>query len=678
MANDDGRKKKKKKRSSRRGNRSEDALDEEAPLPIDRGEAEFAGSATFNADNAPVVVPDDEEPLVDAAPLQPSLVPVDDDDAIPAPIAEPDAAGGAVPGEGGFTDDGLAVATAIDAGAEDEFIYAAIEYDPDSKPPLYKNRRFRVYTCLALMVVVAVVAVVVVYVTKSAKGTEVTEVEQLWEGDPSVSPTAAPTTNREASGIKEQVEAGILQRGANFTGMDRRDPRYMALEWILHADQLQLDSDDVNLYQRYVLALLAFSMDSLAWYKCGDHRVYGNETEEFAQEDCQIQNEATGQIEQHKVWLSSTDECEWYGVICSQDHVVRGVELMGNSLIGEIPPEISQLRFLQYLALNGNCLYGTLPPEFGKMPNLLSLELHGNGLSGDIPVEIFDASKLQLLNVAMQFGWSTECQRSDGTYADTLYRMADPYAGEYNYGLSGMVLGPNVSSWASMKGLHIFDNSFYGWMDEEIGNLKYLVFLRAANNYFSEWLPHGMGKLKKLRELYISKNNFREYIPWSIEGMEDLEDIRVNENALTGTIPPELYSLKKLKYLWLQDTVHNVNNVSVIDSTVGFNGTISEDIGKLKKLTQLLINNNPIGGTMPTEIGRCENLAVLHIHKTNIKGKSPNELCALRDKNLNNDNGRGVFYSDCRPDNRTNDPYFACHCCSDCCDHTTKVCIADD
>ena len=48
---------------------------------------------------------------------------------------------------------GLAVATAIDPDEEEAYIYNAIEYDPDAKPPLHKNRRFRVYSYLALLLI---------------------------------------------------------------------------------------------------------------------------------------------------------------------------------------------------------------------------------------------------------------------------------------------------------------------------------------------------------------------------------------------------------------------------------------------------------------------------------------------------------------------------------------------
>ena len=277
---------------------------------------------------------DDEEAQVFDAngdETQPTVTLVQEDDgynedAIPSPIQEPE-----LNNNGGeqqeFTEEGLAVAMAVDTAMEDEFIYSAIEYDPDSKPPLHKNRRFRVYTCLALSIVIAVVVVVVVYITKSAKEPEINEQYTNIEDYPTVSPTSSPTTNREASGIKEQIEAGVLQRSVNFTSLEKSDPRYLALDWILHYDNLQLESDDKNLYQRYVLALLAFTLDSTAWFACGEHRTFGNETLNFSNEDCEVTNVATGQIENHKVWLSSTEECDWYGVICSSDEVVRGVEL---------------------------------------------------------------------------------------------------------------------------------------------------------------------------------------------------------------------------------------------------------------------------------------------------------------------------------------------------------------
>mmetsp|Transcript_29042 Transcript_29042/g.41062 ORF Transcript_29042/g.41062 Transcript_29042/m.41062 type:complete len:404 (-) Transcript_29042:234-1445(-) len=61
-----------------------------------------------------------------------------------------------VNGGTGFIDDNLAVAVAISQEEDDAFIPAAIEYDPDSKPPLYKNRRFRFYFLLAVFFLITI------------------------------------------------------------------------------------------------------------------------------------------------------------------------------------------------------------------------------------------------------------------------------------------------------------------------------------------------------------------------------------------------------------------------------------------------------------------------------------------------------------------------------------------
>ena len=54
---------------------------------------------------------------------------------------------------------------------------------------------------------------------------------------------------------------------------------------------------------------------------------------------------------------------------------------------------------------------------------------------------------------------------------NTLFAKGDQANG-YNWGLSGQVLESNVTKWASMKGLHLFDNSFSGTISDEMGNLK--------------------------------------------------------------------------------------------------------------------------------------------------------------------------------------------------------------
>lgn len=230
---------------------------------------------------------------------------------------------------------GLAVATAVARDDEPDYVYAAIEYDPDAKPPLHKNRRFRAYTYLALVLIVVVVALVVVYITSVSKKAQEKDTVIFLTSSPTPKASAAPTTQREAEGIIEQLQKGVLLRNENFESMVANDPRRLALDWILNKDELRLISDSINLYQRYGLAVLAYSMDSKAWTVCG------NPGENFTKSSCSVYSKAMNQSLDFGVWLSGVSECNWYGVTCSSDGIVRGVELISNNLVGVLPHELT-------------------------------------------------------------------------------------------------------------------------------------------------------------------------------------------------------------------------------------------------------------------------------------------------------------------------------------------------
>lgn len=131
--------------------------------------------------------------------------------------------------------------------------------------------------------------------------------------------TNSPTKSRDVLEIKEQIENTVLQPNASFDGMDENDPRVLALDWILYKDQKQLEFDDNNLSQRYTLALMAFSLDSFAWFVCG------NPGENYAESECVV-NYWDGTTESFGTWLSSATECSWFGVTCSNDGIARAIE----------------------------------------------------------------------------------------------------------------------------------------------------------------------------------------------------------------------------------------------------------------------------------------------------------------------------------------------------------------
>lgn len=107
-----------------------------------------------------------------------------------------------------------------------------------------------------------------------------------------------------AGNITQKLETVALLRNATFSNMDTDDPRYLALDWLLNDDEMNLDSSAKNLNQRYTLALLAFSLGSRNW---------NYEIDETARSDA---------IGENNTWLSSDDECSWYNVTCADGKVV--------------------------------------------------------------------------------------------------------------------------------------------------------------------------------------------------------------------------------------------------------------------------------------------------------------------------------------------------------------------
>ena len=96
-------------------------------------------------------------------------------------------------------------------------------------------------------------------------------------------------------------------------------------------------------------------------------------------------------------WKTDKPLDEWHGVSTSVDGRVDTLDLRGNFLTGEIPPELGDLSNLEELDLSHSQLTGEIPPELGRLSNLHSLFLSGNALTGEIPPELGSLSNLEEL-----------------------------------------------------------------------------------------------------------------------------------------------------------------------------------------------------------------------------------------------------------------------------------------
>ena len=205
-----------------------------------------------------------------------------------------------------FVDDDCAIAVAVDDSYYDnqDYYHHAIEYNPDAKPPIIKNRRFQLYMILAILLLMA--ASIGLAVPLALSNSSVSTYSDA--------PTAAPSSAVEGK-YREQFIAVV---GSKVNEDDT--PHDRAANWIIFEDPQRLTPVSDNLIQRYLLALFYFMTsenEASPWKSCG--RPLDN------QDSCQYERftrESDDSItfipEPATRWLSSQHECEWVGIMCDE------------------------------------------------------------------------------------------------------------------------------------------------------------------------------------------------------------------------------------------------------------------------------------------------------------------------------------------------------------------------
>ncbi|GFP86704.1 phytosulfokine receptor 1 [Phtheirospermum japonicum] len=79
---------------------------------------------------------------------------------------------------------------------------------------------------------------------------------------------------------------------------------------------------------------------------------------------------------------------------------VINLDLSSNHLVGDIPPELTNLTGLIGFNLSHNHLGGKIPRKIGDMKSLESLDLSSNNLSGTIPESLSKLTSLSHLNLS--------------------------------------------------------------------------------------------------------------------------------------------------------------------------------------------------------------------------------------------------------------------------------------
>jgi internalin A len=226
----------------------------------------------------------------------------------------------------------------------------------------------------------------------------------------------------------------------------------------------------------------------------------------------------------------------------------RTLDLSSRGL-DQLPPEIGELKKLQWLNLNGNRLTD-LPEEVTKLANLEGLGLEGNQLS-TLPTGLGKLVNLREL-------------RLEGN------RLS--------------ILPPEIARLTKLQAL-ILDGNRLTCLPPQFRRLTNLRELALNGNRLGG-LPSEVTALTGLRTLGLSENQVSQ-LPPEIGGLTNLQTLGLNRNRLTG-LPPEIGRLTNLQRLGLED-----NRLS----------SLPPEVGQLIELRELRLNGNVLVG-LPRELAK--------------------------------------------------------------------------
>jgi Leucine-rich repeat (LRR) protein len=196
------------------------------------------------------------------------------------------------------------------------------------------------------------------------------------------------------------------------------------------------------------------------------------------------------------------------------------------------------------------------------------------------------------------------------------------------------VLPDEIGRLSDLNCLYLWKNRLHN-LPSGIGKLTNLSKLGLEGNFLTD-LPDEIFNLTNLTQLNLL-NNKLTFLSSKIEKLNKLEYLAIGNQDSLLSVPAEIFTLKKLKYLYLfsilsdnfSKEIGNLTDLTVLNLSDNKLKSLPVEIGKLTKLTTLCIFNTEIQ-SIPAEIGKLTKLTKLYLVNNEIQN-IPVEIGKLTD-----------------------------------------------
>lgn len=355
-------------------------------------------------------------------------------------------------------------------------------------------------------------------------------------------------------------------------------------------------------------------------------------------------------------WNQQNSICNFTGVVCGANQVVKEINLSQKNLSGTLPfDSICSLESLEKISLGSNFLYGSISDHLKNCTRLQYLDLGVNSFSGRFP-DFSSLTQLRFLNLNQSgFSGPFPWKSLENLTALTFLSLGDnpfdksPFPIQVlqldklywlyltNCSIEGQI-PQGIGNLTLLENLELSDNHLFGEIPLGITNLTKLHQLELYNNKLTGKIPGGFGKLIGLVNFDASTNNLEGDLS-ELKSLTKLESLQLFENKFTGQIPVEFGDFKSLQGLSLYtnklsgslpEKIGSWADFIFIDvSDNFFTGPIPPDMCKKGKMEDLLLVQNKFTGGIPENYVNCSSLVRLRVNNNSLSGTVPDGIWSL-------------------------------------------------